>query len=156
MQAQSLHEALHASEALPLLRTVTADTALLYCCYTCRHIDIPWYVMPVLMVQVDAWMAVQPPLDPRRLLPALLRWGEIGAPASARAQALRYVQFCIARLASADTALHNLAVSRCMAVITGEFSAHLVRTVSFFWLAAAIAACKLSISIAGPDCGTAC
>lgn len=63
--------------------------------------------------QVDAWMVAQPPLDPRRLLPALLRWGEVGAPAAARVHALRYVQFCIARLSSTDPAVHNLAVGTC-------------------------------------------
>ena len=61
-------------------------------------------------MQVDAWMAVQPPLDARRLLPALLRWGEEGAPATARSHALRYVQFCLQRLGSTDAAVHNLAV----------------------------------------------
>jgi len=51
----------------------------------------------------------QPPLEPRRLLPALLRLGEPGAPAAARADALRYVRFCVGRLRSTDAAVHNLA-----------------------------------------------
>jgi hypothetical protein len=51
----------------------------------------------------------QPPLEPRRLLPALLRLGEPGAPAGARADALRYVRFCVGRLRSTDAAVHNLA-----------------------------------------------
>lgn len=34
----------------------------------------------------------------RRLLPALLRLGETGAPAATRAQALRYVHFALDRL----------------------------------------------------------
>jgi hypothetical protein len=34
----------------------------------------------------------------RRLLPALLRLGEAGAPAATRAQALRYVHFALDRL----------------------------------------------------------
>ena len=60
-------------------------------------------------------MAVHPPLDPRRLLPALLRFGEPGAPRGPREEALRYVHFCMARLQSTDLALHNLAV-RCQPV----------------------------------------
>ena len=62
------------------------------------------------MVQVDVWVAAHPPLAPRRLLPALLRFGEPGAPQGPRAEALRYVRFCMVRLQSQDLALHNLAV----------------------------------------------
>lgn len=58
---------------------------------------------------VDAWLAAQPALEPRRLLPALLRLGEAGASAEARAHALRYVRFCVGRLGSTDAAVHNLA-----------------------------------------------
>ncbi|KAK9789373.1 hypothetical protein WJX73_010275 [Symbiochloris irregularis] len=60
---------------------------------------------------VDAWIAAQPPLESRQLLPALLRWGEVGASAHGRAQALRYVQFCLGRLGSVEPAIHNLAVA---------------------------------------------
>ncbi|KAK9832068.1 hypothetical protein WJX81_003754 [Elliptochloris bilobata] len=60
---------------------------------------------------VDAWLAAQPPLEPRRLLPALLRLGEAGAPKQARTDALRYVRFCVGRLGSTDAAVHNLAVA---------------------------------------------
>ena len=60
----------------------------------------------------------------RRLLPALLHFGEPpsaaaaagGAPAAAaaaagRVEVLKYVRFCIRRLACEDTAVHNLAVA---------------------------------------------
>ena len=57
------------------------------------------------------WKAARPALDPRRLLPALLRLGEPSAAQGPRAEALRYVQFCISHLESTDLALHNLAVS---------------------------------------------
>ena len=72
-------------------------------------------------------MGAHPPLEPRRLLPALLRWGEAGAPAAARAQALRYIQFCIARLASTDAAVHNLAVSPAVLPWHSGCPAHMLR-----------------------------
>jgi hypothetical protein len=56
-------------------------------------------------------MGVQPPLDPRRLVPALLRCGERGSPPALRQEALRYIDFCIRHLESSDAAVHNLAVS---------------------------------------------
>ena len=47
----------------------------------------------------------------RRLLPALLRFGEEGAQELWRAEAMRYVEFCLAHLRSQDAALHQLAVA---------------------------------------------
>eukprot|EP00884_Botryococcus_braunii_P001644 jgi/Botrbrau1/11480/Bobra.0360s0007.1 len=60
---------------------------------------------------VEGWIGLQPPLEPRRLVPALLRCGEAGAPPLMRQEAIRYVDFCIRHLASTDPAIHNLAVS---------------------------------------------
>lgn len=60
---------------------------------------------------VDSWLAVQPALDPQRLLPALLRYGEPDSPPAGRAQALRYVQHCLTHLGTTDQPVHNLAVS---------------------------------------------
>ncbi|KAI3432414.1 hypothetical protein D9Q98_003968 [Chlorella vulgaris] len=61
---------------------------------------------------VQAWMDAQPPLEPRRLLPALLHFGEEGGDVAAdRAEALKYVRFCLHRLDSQDPAVHNLAVA---------------------------------------------
>ena len=63
---------------------------------------------------IDSWIAASPPLDPRRLMPALMRaeGGDPHArPRTPQAEALRYVQFCIARLGSTDPTVHNLAVS---------------------------------------------
>lgn len=62
------------------------------------------------VVQVEAWIGLQPPLDPRRLVPALLRCAEAGAPISLRQEAIRYVDFCIRQLESTEPAIHNLAV----------------------------------------------
>ena len=56
-------------------------------------------------------MTASPPLQPRRLLPALLRYADEGAPSAARTHAQRYVQFCMQRLQSSDPAVHQLAVS---------------------------------------------
>jgi hypothetical protein len=49
--------------------------------------------------------------DHRRLLPALLRFGEEGAQERWRAEAVRYVEFCLVHLRSQDAALHQLAVA---------------------------------------------
>ena len=47
----------------------------------------------------------------RRLLPALLRFGEEGAPEAGRRTSLRYVEHCITRLEVDDPAVHHFAVS---------------------------------------------
>lgn len=54
-----------------------------------------------------------PPIFTRRLLPALLHFGEPGGSAGAagRAEALKYVRFAMQRLGSEDPAVHNLAVA---------------------------------------------
>ena len=59
---------------------------------------------------VDAWIAAAPPLEPRRLMPALMRLEGAPQPHASRAVALRYVQFCVERLGSTDPTVHNLAV----------------------------------------------
>ncbi len=62
---------------------------------------------------IDSWVAASPPLDPRRLMPALMRaeGRELHQrPRAPQADALRYVQFCISRLGSTDPTVHNLAV----------------------------------------------
>ena len=55
-------------------------------------------------------MSASPPLDPRRLLPALLRYADAGTPPACRTHAQRYMHFCVQRLQSADPAVHQLAV----------------------------------------------
>ncbi|KAI8463559.1 MAG: hypothetical protein J3K34DRAFT_462375 [Monoraphidium minutum] len=59
---------------------------------------------------VDYLVSRGPALDPRRLLPALARFGEPGAGEAGRGAALRYVRFAIEALRCADGTLHNLAV----------------------------------------------
>jgi hypothetical protein len=47
----------------------------------------------------------------RRLLPALLYFGEPGGSPEGRGEALKYVRFCMHRLGSEEPAVHNLAVA---------------------------------------------
>lgn len=59
---------------------------------------------------IDAWMSALPALHPRRLMPALMRSGNGSELCCPHADALRYVEFCLAQLNSTDTTVHNLAV----------------------------------------------
>lgn len=89
---------------------------------------------------VQSWIDASPPLDPRRLLPALLHFGELSiggrgggggvtrsgtltttttayspqermVASAGRKDALKYIWYCIYRLETTDTAVHNLAFS---------------------------------------------
>lgn len=59
---------------------------------------------------IDAWIACKPPLDARRLLPALMNACEASPASQLQKYALRFVEHCISQLQSTDTTLHNLAV----------------------------------------------
>ena len=59
---------------------------------------------------IDAWIACKPPLDARRLLPALMNACEASPASQLQRYALRFVEHCISQLQSTDTTLHNLAV----------------------------------------------
>ena len=72
-------------------------------------------VMSVLhLEQVDAWMTASPALEPKRLLPALLRYAAKGVPDACRAHTLRYIDYCLHHLVSEDPAIHQLAASPCI------------------------------------------
>ncbi|WIA14238.1 hypothetical protein OEZ85_002776 [Tetradesmus obliquus] len=60
---------------------------------------------------VDFLIAAGSTLDPRQLLPALVRFGEPDTPAAKREQALRYVSFALDHLRCNDSAVANLAVA---------------------------------------------
>lgn len=60
---------------------------------------------------VASWVEAMPPLDPRRLVPALLHLTEPGSPPAARAEAMRYVKYATEQLGSNDSSLHNFAVA---------------------------------------------
>lgn len=60
---------------------------------------------------IDGWMSALPALQPRRLMPALMRSGNGSELCCSHADALRYVEFCLSQLSSTDTTVHNLAVS---------------------------------------------
>ncbi|KAL4423908.1 hypothetical protein ABPG75_001209 [Micractinium tetrahymenae] len=93
-----------AERALEVLRRPSVSQELYYK-------FAPALVAQAPALTVQAWIDVQPPLEPRRLLPALLHFGEPGSSAAGRAEALKYVRFCISRLDSEDPAVHNLAVA---------------------------------------------
>eukprot|EP00271_Cylindrocystis_brebissonii_P008632 TRINITY_DN23099_c0_g1_i1.p1 TRINITY_DN23099_c0_g1~~TRINITY_DN23099_c0_g1_i1.p1 ORF type:complete len:1123 (-),score=263.65 TRINITY_DN23099_c0_g1_i1:370-3738(-) len=56
---------------------------------------------------VDAWIAAGTRLEPRRLIPALLRYADACPPGEAY-EAIRYLEFSIQRLRREDSALYNL------------------------------------------------
>lgn len=65
---------------------------------------------------IQAWIDAYPPLNPRRLLPALLHLGELANPncqvtIRKRNEALKYIRHCIFRLGTSDTAVHNCMVA---------------------------------------------
>lgn len=62
---------------------------------------------------IDAWIACNPPLDARRLLPALMNACEASQDRQLQSYALRFVEHCISQLQCTDTTLHNLAVGVC-------------------------------------------
>lgn len=64
---------------------------------------------------IDAWIACKPPLDARRLLPALINACEASPASQLQNYALRFVEHCMSHLHSTDTTLHNLAVRHTLA-----------------------------------------
>lgn len=93
-----------AERALEVLRRPSVSQELYYK-------FAPALVAQAPALTVQAWIDVQPPLEPGRLLPALLHFGEPGSSAAGQHEALKYVRFCISRLDSEDPAVHNLAVA---------------------------------------------
>ena len=93
-----------AERALEVLRKPSVNTELAY-----RYAPALVALAPAQTVQ--AWLETSPPLDPRRLLPALLHLAEHSAPPAARAEALRYVRHCVERAGCVDPAVHNFAVA---------------------------------------------
>ncbi|GMH42479.1 hypothetical protein BSKO_10398 [Bryopsis sp. KO-2023] len=61
---------------------------------------------------VDFWLSQKnPPLDPRRLLAALVPFGDYSSNEDARKHALRFIEFSINALGCHDSAIHNLAIA---------------------------------------------
>lgn len=56
---------------------------------------------------VDLLITTRPPLDPRRLLPALLRYGEVGASPPMQQHVLRYISFAIDQLQCQDRCVNK-------------------------------------------------
>jgi hypothetical protein len=93
-----------AERALEVLRKPSVSPELAY-----RYAPSLVSLAPAQTIQ--AWIEASPPLDPRRLLPALLHLAERTAPPAARAEALRYVRHCVDRQGCVDTAVHNFIVA---------------------------------------------
>lgn len=93
-----------ASRALSILRKPSCPAELIY------------RFAPGLMVAapgacVDLLISTRPPLDPRRLIPALLRFGQPGASPDGRQAVLRYVAYAMDVIGSQDSAVHDLAAA---------------------------------------------
>eukprot|EP00887_Chlorella_sp_A99_P003324 scaffold26.g3324.t1 len=93
-----------AQQALSVLRKPSAGTELTY-----KFAPALMALAPAAAVQ--SWIDAVPPLDPARLLPALLQYGEPGADPQGTAEALKYVRYCLSQLGSTEPALHNLVVA---------------------------------------------
>lgn len=93
-----------ASKALAVLRKPSCSTELVY-----RF--APGLVAAITEEAVDFFITAKPPLDPARLIPAMLRFGELGSLATGRRHILRYIEFAIEQLGCMDAAVHNLAVA---------------------------------------------
>ncbi|GLC42145.1 hypothetical protein PLESTB_000635800 [Pleodorina starrii] len=93
-----------AIRALAVLRSPAVSRELVYK-------FAPGLVAAAAEEAVDFFVAQRPPLEPRRLLPALLRYGELDSPPTARRHVLRYVEFAIEELGTTDSVVHNLAVA---------------------------------------------
>eukprot|EP00163_Fabomonas_tropica_P023207 TRINITY_DN40509_c0_g1_i1.p1 TRINITY_DN40509_c0_g1~~TRINITY_DN40509_c0_g1_i1.p1 ORF type:complete len:911 (+),score=256.88 TRINITY_DN40509_c0_g1_i1:23-2734(+) len=78
--------------------------------------EIYYKFSPVLMHHapyhtVNAWISA-PFLEPRKLLPALMRYSEAKNPADeTQNQAIRYLQHCVKKLQNKDPAIHNYLIS---------------------------------------------
>eukprot|EP01113_Clastostelium_recurvatum_P023090 TRINITY_DN2761_c0_g1_i3.p1 TRINITY_DN2761_c0_g1~~TRINITY_DN2761_c0_g1_i3.p1 ORF type:complete len:987 (-),score=308.24 TRINITY_DN2761_c0_g1_i3:8-2968(-) len=80
------------------------------------HEDLFYQVSPVLMMHapydtVNCWMKASF-LDPRKLIPALMRYDPVGHPSSdGTHQGIRYLQHCVRNLNNTDPAIHNYLLS---------------------------------------------
>ncbi|KAF9438781.1 hypothetical protein BGZ76_004857 [Entomortierella beljakovae] len=79
--------------------------------YKQESLDIYYRFSPVLMENlpyetVSAWMR-QPNLNPRNLIPALLKYDHKSLEAGAQNQAIRYLSYVVMQLGNTDPAIHN-------------------------------------------------
>ncbi|GLI64360.1 hypothetical protein VaNZ11_007601 [Volvox africanus] len=109
-----------AIRALTVLRNPSVSRELVYK-------FAPGLVAAAAEEAVDFFISQRPPLDPRRLLPALLRYGEPHSPPMERQCVLRYVEFAIEELGTTDSVVHNLAVALYSLVSGEEGEAALLR-----------------------------
>ncbi|KAL6061226.1 tethering complex subunit [Balamuthia mandrillaris] len=79
--------------------------------------DLYYTYSPVLMQHipyhtVNAWISARTPLNPRKLIPALMRYDKSKNPEGERQdQAIRYLEHCVNKLQNDDPAVHNYLIS---------------------------------------------
>ncbi|GAX74136.1 hypothetical protein CEUSTIGMA_g1585.t1 [Chlamydomonas eustigma] len=93
-----------ASKALAVMRKPSCSTELIYK-------FAPALVMAITEEAMDFFITAKPPLDARRLIPAMIKFCDEASSPEGRRHALRYVEFAIEQLGCEDSSVHNLAVA---------------------------------------------
>ncbi|KAG1655491.1 hypothetical protein FOA52_008962 [Chlamydomonas sp. UWO 241] len=93
-----------AAKALAVMRKPSCSSELIYK-------FAPGLVAAVPEAAVDFFITRAPSLDARRLIPAMLRFGEPGSNTEGRRHVLRYVEFVVEQTGCTEPAVHNLAVA---------------------------------------------
>lgn len=105
---QNLIQRDRAEEAIQVLRNPSVPSTLWYKASPRLFLLEPHQT-------VDAWMIADKLLDPIKLLPSLLKIADQASSDGSRAEhageAVRYLEFCIARMGNKDCRVHNLLVS---------------------------------------------
>ncbi|KAJ3416468.1 hypothetical protein HDV05_001626 [Chytridiales sp. JEL 0842] len=78
---------------------------------------------------VDVWMK-QPDLNPRELLPALVKYEQSRTSSRSKSQSIRYLEFVIDRLHSRDASIHNYLLSLYVEQAQSEDENQLLRFLS--------------------------
>jgi len=97
-----------AERALDVLRKPSVDSTLVY-----KYASSLMAIAP--SQTIYSWIEASPPLDPLKLLPALLPFSDLEASHSARREVMRYIKFSIDVRGVRDAAIHdfNIALLTC-------------------------------------------
>eukprot|EP00890_Picochlorum_soloecismus_P001861 jgi/Picsp_1/2676/NSC_00906-R1_vacuolar protein sorting-associated protein 18 homolog len=93
-----------AERALDVLRKPSIDPTLLY-----KYASSLMAIAP--SQTIYSWIEASPPLDPLKLLPALLPFSDPEASHSARREVMRYIKFSIEVRGVMDVAIHDLNIA---------------------------------------------